>query len=218
MIETAIGQLFFLGIGAVAAFCAAMVVLSRKAVYSALFLVVTIFCVAVLYLSLSAEFLAAVQLIVYAGAVVILFLFVIMLLNPRADEGSVGARLFVPLAVLLAVLLLAQVGAAVTVVAAPGVAAFPPPDPGWGDNTLAIGRLLFSEHALPFELTSVLLLVAILGATTLARKRDVGEQRAAARLADGAPSMPPATTNGKTTNGTAGEHPGRHPIEAEAQR
>jgi NADH-quinone oxidoreductase subunit J len=229
MIEPIVEQLFFLGVGAVAAFCAAMVVLSRKAVYSALFLVVTIFCVAVLYLSLSAEFLAAVQLIVYAGAIVILFLFVIMMLNPRADEGPTGPRFFVPLAVLIALLLLAQIGAAITVVTATGLVTFPPPAVDWGDNTVAIGKLLFSEYALPFELTSVLLLVAILGATTLARRREAEgegtgfrmsggvEPVSAPRAADLGVGLGTTPTNGSgtvATNGGTGEH-SRH---AEAPR
>lgn len=209
MIETLIGQAFFLGVGVVATFCAAMVVLAKKAVYSALYLVVSIFCVAVLYLSLSAEFLAAVQLIVYAGAIVILFLFVIMMLNPRTETEPAGTRVFVPLAALIALLLLAQVGAAVSGLTASGAAAFPPPAVGWGDSTLAIGKLLFSEQALPFELTSVLLLVAILGASTLARKREAEQpRRSIAPAASATPSVPPPT------NGVAVPHP----AQVEAQR
>jgi NADH-quinone oxidoreductase subunit J len=164
-----IDLLVFLALGALAAFAGAMVVLAKKAVYSALFLVANLFCVAVLYLSLSAEFLAAVQIIVYAGAIVILFLFVIMLLNPRAEEGASELRWQAPLAVAVGLLLLAQVGFAVSSVSGAALTAFPPTPVPWTDNVRMLGQLLFTEYALPFELTSVLLLIALVGATVLAR-------------------------------------------------
>ena len=161
-------QLLLWGLGAVAAFAGVMVVLAKKAIYSALFLVVNLFCVAVLYLSLSAEFLAAIQIIVYAGAIVVLFLFVVMLLNPRAEEGVTPLRWQAPLAVAFGVALLALIGVAAAL-AGRQLADFPPAPAPWADSIQSIGRLLFTDYALPFELTSVLLLVALVGATVLAK-------------------------------------------------
>ncbi len=168
--------IFFLIVAAVAVFAGAMVVLARKAVHSALFLVVNLFCVAILYLSLSAEFLAAVQVMVYAGAIVVLFLFVITLLNPRAEEGAEELRGQRVIAVGLGALLLAEVGAALSTGLFALPAAYPPPPVPWGDNIQAVGRLMFTSYLLPFELTSVLLLVALLGATVLAKGRVRGER------------------------------------------
>ncbi len=169
----------FLPIGAVATFAGVMVVLARRAVHSALFLVLNLFCVAVLYLSLSAEFLAAVQLMVYAGAIVVLFLFVITLLNPRAEEGTDRLRGQAPVAAGLGALLLVEIGLAITsgIFAIPGAASYPPPPVPSGDNVRAIGALLFTDYLLPFELTSILLLIALLGATVLAKGR-LREKRA----------------------------------------
>lgn len=168
----------FLTIAAVATFAGAMVVLARKAVHSALFLVLNLFCVAVLYLSLSAEFLAAVQLMVYAGAIVVLFLFVITLLNPRAEESADRLRGQAVAAVALGALLLIEVGLTATsgLFALPSVAGFPPPPVTWGDNVRAIGLLIYTDYLLPFEVTSILLLIALLGATVLAKGRLRGEK------------------------------------------
>ena len=168
---------FFLVIAAVAVFAGGMVILAKNAVHSALFLVVNLFCVALLYLSLSAEFLAAVQLMVYAGAIVVLFLFVITLLNPRAEEGADHLHGQAVAAVGLGALLLVEVGLTITTgVFRLPVAGYPPPAPSWGDNIRAIGQMMFTDYLLPFEVTSVLLLIALLGATVLAKGRFRGEK------------------------------------------
>jgi NADH-quinone oxidoreductase subunit J len=145
-----------------------MVILHRSPVTSALWLVLGFVSLAGLYLLLQAEFLAMVQIIVYAGAIMVLFLFVIMYLNLKRDreEGighltrriigwGIGAVLLVE-----AVLLLRHKWA-------PG----PLGDPGegvWG-NTVAIGRILYSRYLFPFEITSILLLVAMVGAVLIGR-------------------------------------------------
>jgi NADH-quinone oxidoreductase subunit J len=133
--------------------------------HGALFLVGNLFCVAVLFLLLRAEFLALAQVIVYAGAIMVLFLFAILLLIPgRAETGPdslAGARrLALPVA--------AALGAAIVLVAGRtgGPAADAPPG-GAG----AIGRLLFTDYLFPFEVTSLLLLAALVGALALARRR-----------------------------------------------
>lgn len=147
-------------------------VLGRNSVHSALFLVVTLFCVAVLYLTLSAEFLAIVQVIVYAGAIMVLFLFVITLLNPlRSEAEEPTAPYPIWLAPLLGIVLLAE--AAIVVLAGLGRTSLPAvaPNVDWADNVHLIGLLLYSQYLFPFEVTSILLLVAIVGATVLTKRR-----------------------------------------------
>jgi len=163
-----IGLAFFTVVAIVAIVAAAMVIIVRNAVHSALFLVVTLFCVAILFLTLGAEFLAAVQVLVYAGAIMVLFLFVITLLNPLQPEtpdrlGNQGA-----FAGALALLLLVEMALVVrTNVLPTGAAPTPPP----GTNIEHLGLALYSTYLVPFEVASVLLLVAIVGAVVLARGR-----------------------------------------------
>jgi NADH-quinone oxidoreductase subunit J len=151
---------------AAGAIASALGLLVRKnPLHGALFLVTNLFCVAVLYLLLQAEFLALAQVIVYAGAIMVLFLFAIMLLVPgRAEEGpdplARARRLALPVAAVLGVLVVAVVAARVTGAAAQA------PDGG----IAAIGRLLFTDYLFPFEVTSVLLLAALIGALTLMKR------------------------------------------------
>ena len=134
--------------------------------HGALCLVANLFCVAVLYLMLGAEFLALAQVIVYAGAIMVLFVFAIMLLIPgraeeRPDPLRRARRLAVPVAAGLGVvvlLVLAQVGGDAGRAAAPG-------------GVKAIGARLFTDYLFPFEVTSVLLLAALVGALVLAKRR-----------------------------------------------
>jgi NADH-quinone oxidoreductase subunit J len=139
---------------------------SRNAIYAALFLIMNFGAVAVMYLLLNAPFLAIVQISVYAGAIMVLFLFVIMLLGAEREvdvERRKSMRWQRPLALGLGVLLLIQAGYVVfgqlgaTVAIAPAVAAGP----------LEIGRQLFTTYLLPFEIMAVLLLVAMIGAVVL---------------------------------------------------
>ena len=169
---TPIGLAFFTVV-ALAAVCAAagVVIAARNAVHSALFLVVTLFCVAILFLTLSAEFLAAVQVLVYAGAIMVLFLFVITLLNPLQPEtpdrlGNQGA-----FAGALALVLLVEMALVVRTGALAAIPAGTPPPPLPGSNIEQVGLSLYSTYLIPFEVTSVLLLVAIVGAVTLAREQ-----------------------------------------------
>jgi NADH-quinone oxidoreductase subunit J len=166
------GLAFFFLVALTAIFSASMVVILRQAVHSALFLVLTLFCVAILFLSLGAEFLAAVQVLVYAGAIMVLFLFVITLLNPLAAEspdrlrnqGLVGGALAMVL--LIELWLVVQSGALAVL---PATA--PPLQTAGGGNVEQLGLSLFSTYIIPFEATSILLLVAMVGAVVLARGR-----------------------------------------------
>jgi NADH-quinone oxidoreductase subunit J len=147
---------------------ALMVVLHRNPVYSALGLVATLFFIAVFFLGLDAHLVGFLQIIVYAGAIVVLFLFVIMLLNLQVEP-----RTFAPRGMLVAggiggaLLAALIVGAVLRAPALTGPAL--PADYG---GTEPIATRLFTSYLLPFELTSVLLLVAIVGAVVLGRKRE----------------------------------------------
>ena len=161
----------FLVIAVIAIAGAVSMIFSRNSVHSALFLVINLFCVAILYLSLSADFLAVVQVIVYAGAIMVLFLFVITLLNPATSELPDRLRGQAWFAGLFALVLLAVTGLSIwSGVAGLSLPAIPP-TLATTDNVHAIGTVLYSQYLFPFEVTSILLLVAIVGATVLAKRR-----------------------------------------------
>ena len=142
-------------------------VLKRNPIHGALFLVVNLGGIAALYLTLGAEFLAAAQVIVYAGAIMVLFVFAIMVLIPGKEEtGPDPRRPWRWLALPAGGLLLAQVLAIVISTRGPTPAGSPAPG-----GVEAIGRLLFTDYLFPFELTSVLLLAAMVGVLLLARRR-----------------------------------------------
>jgi NADH-quinone oxidoreductase subunit J len=166
------GIIAFFVIAVVAIVGASAMVVSRNSVHSALFLVVNLFCIALLYLSLNADFLAVVQIIVYAGAIMVLFLFVVTLLNPAQSESPDRLRGQGWVAGVLALVLLVEVGAVIlSGVFSTVKSSAVPPAVNWGDNVQAVGTLLYSQYLFPFEVTSILLLVAIVGATVLAKRR-----------------------------------------------
>lgn len=151
------------------------VVLNRNPVHAALSLVMTLFGVAVLFVAQEAHFLAAVQVIVYAGAIVVLFLFVIMLLgvDRREDVAAEALPAQRPLALAVGAALLLEV-----LLLAGGTWASGAPaqaGPGQVDgatNVELLARSLFSRYLLAFEITSVLLVIAVVGAVVLARRGD----------------------------------------------
>ncbi len=147
---------------------AAGLLLRRNPIHGALFLVVNLGSVAGLFLTLRAEFLAAAQVIVYAGAIAVLFVFAIMVLIPGKEETGPdplrGQRwMAVPLVGVFLVLVALVLRSAVLRGSGPDVAV-----PGGGQ---ALGRLLFTDYLFPFEVTSVLLLVAIVGVMALAKRK-----------------------------------------------
>jgi NADH-quinone oxidoreductase subunit J len=142
-------------------------IFKRNPIHGALFLVVNLGTVAALYLTLGAEFLAAAQIIVYAGAIMVLFVFAIMVLIPGKEEtGPDPRRPWRLLALPVAGLLLVQV-LAIVIGSRPAVRTGTPAPGG----VEAIARLLFTDYLFPFELTSVLLLAAMVGVLVLARRR-----------------------------------------------
>jgi len=158
----------FVALTAVAVGSALTVIVHRNPIYSAIALVVTFLCLGGYYILLQAQLVAAVHVIVYAGAIMVLFLFVIMLLDVRQEEGSRlrvgGVQLTLGTAAGTALLLLLWA----TMAAAPGGG---PPPPLPKGNTQAVGYLLFTRYLLPFELTSLILLVAMVGALILAKRK-----------------------------------------------
>ena len=164
-----VALLFFLFAG-LAIGCALSMVVQRNPLYSAVSLIGVFIALACLYVMLAAPFIAAVQVIVYAGAIMVLVVFVIMLLNIEAEEHRLmRLRFLVPAAVLLAAVLIAETAFIFYFVqAAPGL----PQGPGASNTglTASIGAGLFTRYLLPFEITSILLLMAIVGAITLARR------------------------------------------------
>jgi NADH-quinone oxidoreductase subunit J len=162
-------EILFFIMAAVALISGVLVVFQVHPLRSALWLIVNFFAVAGIYLLAHAEFIAAVQIIVYAGAIMVLFLFVIMLLNLRQPEAP-GKQAH--LAQKIFGVVLASFSAMVLFHGFNQVN-WPAPKPlvpGLG-NTETIARSLFTDYLLPFEVTSILLLVAIVGAVVLAKSR-----------------------------------------------
>lgn len=164
-------SILFFAFATVAVISATLVVVCKNPINSALSLVVTFFCLAVFYVMLDAPFLAAVQIMVYAGAIMVLIIFVIMLLNIQAESGKRSAH---------GMLISGIVGAAILF------------ETGWllakgtisesrgvldralilrEGHTELIGKAMFGDFLLPFEITSLLLLAAIIGAVILAKKK-----------------------------------------------
>ncbi|HVN87863.1 MAG TPA: NADH-quinone oxidoreductase subunit J [Candidatus Binatia bacterium] len=146
------------------------VILQRNPVRSALSLVVTLFLLAVVFIFLEAHLVALLQIVVYAGAIMVLFLFVIMLLNLQSEPvevGRVGLRFAAAAAGSLFALQLIWVARAKGFLAG-GMNDGLPADFG---STTVLGEKLFTQYLLPFEITSVLLLVAIIGAVVLAKRQ-----------------------------------------------
>ncbi len=180
----------FFVLAPVAVLCAIGMVWARNAVHSALFLVVTMLCLGVFYVVQAGPFLGMVQIIVYTGAIMMLFLFVLMLVGRDRSDAMVevipGQRVAGLLAgVGFAALLVGAVGRSLTDVVPVGLLA---QNTTGGGNTVNIGRSLFSDYLFPFELTSALLITAAVGAMVLAftnrdrAKRSSQRARVEARL------------------------------------
>jgi NADH-quinone oxidoreductase subunit J len=169
----------------------------RNAVHAALFLVVNFFCLAVFYLILDAPFLFAVQIVVYAGAIMVLFLFVIMLLGVDRTEdlrerllGQRWLAIAFGLAFVLEVTLAIRAGIGFATLAPDGFDEVNAPG-----NAQALARVLFRDYFFPFEVTSILLIVAAIAAMILAHRkaRAITQAEAAAALAAGDPTEPDAS-------------------------
>lgn len=154
--------IFFLIFAAVAIGAAVAMLLAKNAVYSAIFLILNFSTIALFYLFLHAPFIAMVQITVYAGAIMVLFLFVIMLMGGEETPRGRDLPWQRPLAVIMGVLLIGGL-VFMVLIRSEEVVTGPLPDPGFGSPT-QIGLILYSEYILPFQLTGILLLVAMIGA------------------------------------------------------
>jgi NADH-quinone oxidoreductase subunit J len=203
--ELALGQAYFWVCAAMAVAGALITVMAKNPIRGAMGLLMMILSIAGIYLALHAQFLAAIQLIVYAGAIVVLFIFVIMLLGPDATSPN-DNRGRIPRTISAGAFGLAGLGAmSLLIRSAPAIPkgkllASPPTDFG---SVEAFGRILFTDALVPFELSSALLMVAIVGAVAVARghhKSDVRPASPARKLASddlvrhpGAQTHPEAT-------------------------
>jgi NADH-quinone oxidoreductase subunit J len=209
--------IFFLIFAAVAIGAAVAMLLAKNAVYSAIFLILNFGTISLFYLFLHAPFIAMVQITVYAGAIMVLFLFVIMLIGGEETPGEHDLPWQRPLAIFMGALL---IGGMVFMLLARAEDALPGPvpDPEFGSPT-QIGLILYSEYILPFQLTGILLLIAMIGAiiishferkhrTALAETRS--QEMEKARLAEGERGEPPVVEDYKTSgmgSGTPGSGP-----------
>lgn len=163
--------IFFLILSLISISTAIGMLLSRNAVYSALFLVLNFVTVAIFYLLLGAPFIAMAQITVYAGAIMVLFLFVIMLLGAESLPEAQVLPWQRPLAIGLAVLLAVEATFIFISRARPAGDIVPPAESvNMMTNLREMATMLFNQYLLPFEVTSILLLVAMVGVIVLVRK------------------------------------------------
>jgi len=171
-----VNVLFYI-FGAMLVASALGVITARNPVHCALYLVVAFLNSAVLWLLLGAEFLALTLVVVYVGAVMVLWLFVVMMMDVDVEKLRQGFTRYAPLGALLALVVVAQIAVVVWVrnlglTAAPASAARPE---GYS-NTAELGHLLYTEYLYPFEVAAVILLVAIVAAITLTMRRRPGQK------------------------------------------
>lgn len=166
--------ILFFALAGLLVLAAGAVVTVRNPVHAAMCLVLTFFTSAMLWILLRAEFLGIVLILVYVGAVMVLFLFVVMMLDINTTPLREGFARYLPLGLLVAVIMAAQM------VAVLGSRHFgldkfaAPPAVVEGSNTAAIGTLLYTEYVYPFEIAAVILLVAIVAAIALTHRRRTG--------------------------------------------
>ncbi len=161
--------LIFIVCAALAVAGAVTLIWAKEPIHSALALILVMIALAVLYLLLGAPFITAVQIIVYAGAIMVLFVFVIMLLNYGLEERTNFSKLAIPGA-LLALVLMAEITHWMWHSAMGKALANGPGSPAAEASTFDLSEMLFKQYLFPFEATSILILIAVLGAWVLARK------------------------------------------------
>ena len=164
MLEAAV----FYAFGAVLLLSGLLVITSRNPVHSALYLVLAFFTAAAIWLLLRAEFLAIALVVVYVGAVMVLFLFVVMMLDINLERVREGFWRNLPLALVVAVIMLFEM---IGVLAKRIYGATPQALPAGYSNTRALGRVLYTDYAFAFEIAAVVLLVAIIAAISLTLRR-----------------------------------------------
>lgn len=172
----------------IAVIAAILVIVSRNPVHSVLWLILTFFSTAGLFVLLGAEFLAALLLIVYVGAVAVLFLFVVMMLDVDFAELRGEMSRYTPIGLLIGVILLVELsfalGATVRLDQAIDLRAAITPPPGEVENTIAIGQLLYTKYVFLFQTAGLILFVAMVGAIvlTLRHRQDIKRQDILAQI------------------------------------
>lgn len=178
MIVTAIAFYVFAAITVAAGF---MVIAARNPVHSVLFLILAFFNAAALFVLMGAEFLALMLVVVYVGAVAVLFLFVVMMLEIDLAEMREGFLQYLPIGGLVGFILLVELvlvlGAWTFAPEAVGVAAHPVPDIARIDNTRALGQLLYTNYVYLFQAAGLVLLVAMVGAIVLTHRENTKAKR-----------------------------------------
>jgi NADH-quinone oxidoreductase subunit J len=185
-----VNALFYL-FGAILVLTALGVIVARNPVHCALFLVAAFLNSAVIWMLLEAEFLALTLVVVYVGAVMVLWLFVVMMMDIDVAKLRQGFTRYAPVGALIALIVVAQIGMVVYVkrLGLPEAAAVTP-KPADYSNTLELGHLLYTQYLYPFEIAAVILLVAIVAAITLTMRDRPGQKvqdisrQVAARAAD----------------------------------
>ena len=170
-------SVLFYVLSGLAVAASALVIGQRNPMYSVLLLIVSFAALAGLYITLDAPFVAMAQMIIYAGAIMVLFLFVVMLLNAAQEDGAEWDRAhplrrpgFARIGIVLAVLLVAELGWALAKVVSLGSPVGGRADGAVIGSVREMGRVLFTQYSFAFEATSVLILVAMVGAVVLARR------------------------------------------------
>ncbi|MCI5075786.1 NADH-quinone oxidoreductase subunit J [Oricola sp.] len=187
---TGLGAAFFYLFAFVAVASAFMVIAARNPVHSVLYLILTFFNAAALFLLTGAEFLSMILLVVYIGAVAVLFLFVVMMLDVDFASMKRGALEYAPIGAIVGVVLGAEL---VLVLAAsafdlgrPATTSLPMPDPAVRHNTAALGDILYTDYVFFFQIAGIVLLVAMIGAIVLTlrpQRPHVKRQNMAAQVA-----------------------------------
>jgi len=170
-----IAEIIFYAVSAVLVVAALGVITARNPVHAAMFLVFAFFNSAILWLLMEAEFLAIVLVLVYVGAVMVLFLFVVMMLDINVAQLREGFTRYAPLGFIIAGVVVAEI-ASVVWVRSLGVepGATVPAMPSAGGNTRALGELLYTKYLYPFELAAVILLLAMVAAIVLTMRHRTG--------------------------------------------
>jgi NADH-quinone oxidoreductase subunit J len=166
--------ILFYVFAAITVFAALRVVTARNPVHSALFLVLTFFSAAAIWLMLKAEFLAITLVLVYIGAVMVLFLFVVMMLDINIDRMRAGFWKNLPVAAIVGALIVLELAAVLWHQFGTVSSSFAPTLPPDYSNTKALGRLIYTEYVYAFEIAAVILLVAMVAAIALTLRRRPG--------------------------------------------
>jgi NADH-quinone oxidoreductase subunit J len=169
----------FYVLAAIAVLSAFAVISARNPVHSVLFLILTFFNAAGLFVLMGAEFLAMLLVVVYVGAVAVLFLFVVMMLDVDFTELKKGFVQYLPAGLIVAILLMVEIGLVAGAASAAGGApiSLTPAEPSQITNAEAIGRVLYTDYLLLFQMAGLILLVAMIGAIVLTLRHRPGVKR-----------------------------------------